>query len=268
MMATYLDRIMAQTLLRVLDRKATAKMESLERRAMAHVPRGFTAGLRRVAVEGPAIIAELKKASPSKGLLREDYRPAVIARTYEEVGAAAISVLTDEEFFQGSLEDLAMVSQAVRIPVLRKDFILDPFQILEARAAGADAVLLIVAAHANKDLVELSAEARRQRLDVLCEVHDREELARALDLGFELIGVNSRDLKTLQVDPRRHFELISSMPEEVLRVAESGIRTPADVEQLMSVGYDAFLVGETLMRQPEPSAALALLLGRDYASDV
>ena len=268
MMATYLDRIMAQTLLRVLDRKATAKMESLERRAMAHVPRGFTAGLRRVAVEGPAIIAELKKASPSKGLLREDYRPAVIARTYEEVGAAAISVLTDEEFFQGSLEDLAMVSQAVRIPVLRKDFILDPFQILEARAAGADAVLLIVAAHANKDLVELSAEARRQRLDVLCEVHDREELARALDLGFELIGVNSRDLKTLQVDSRRHFELISSMPEEVLRVAESGIRTPADVEQLMSVGYDAFLVGETLMRQPEPSAALALLLGRDYASDV
>ncbi len=267
-MATYLDRIMAQTLLRVLDRKATAKMESLERRAMAHVPRGFTAGLRRVAVEGPAIIAELKKASPSKGLLREDYRPAVIARTYEEVGAAAISVLTDEEFFQGSLEDLAMVSQAVRIPVLRKDFILDPFQILEARAAGADAVLLIVAAHANKDLVELSAEARRQRLDVLCEVHDREELARALDLGFELIGVNSRDLKTLQVDPRRHFELIPYMPEEVLRVAESGIRTPADVEQLMGVGYDAFLVGETLMRQPEPSAALALLLGRDYASDV
>ena len=267
-MATYLDRIMAQTLLRVFDRKAATNMESLERRATAHVPRGFGTGLRKVAVDGPAIIAELKKASPSKGLLREDYRPAAIARTYEEVGAAAISVLTDEEFFQGSLEDLAVVSQAVRIPVLRKDFILDAFQILEARAAGADAVLLIVAAHADKDLLELGAEARRLRLDVLCEVHDREELARALDLGFELIGVNSRDLKTLQVDPRRHLELIPYLPEEVLRVAESGIRTAADIEQLMGIGYDAFLVGETLMRQPEPSAALALLLGRDYASEV
>ena len=267
-MATYLDRIMSQTLLRVLDRKAAADMESLERRAAAHLPRGFMAGLRKVAADGPAIIAELKKASPSKGLLREDYRPAVIARAYEEVGAAAISVLTDEEFFKGSLEDLAIVSQTVRIPVLRKDFILDPFQILEARAAGADAVLLIVAAHADKDLVELSAAARRLRLDVLCEVHDREELARALDLGFELIGVNSRDLKTLQVNPRRHFELIPYMPDEVVRVAESGIRTPADIEQLMGIGYDAFLVGETLMRQPEPSATLALLLGRDYASEI
>ena len=267
-MATYLDRIMSHTLLRVLDRKAMTHMESLELRAEMHQPRGFAVGLRKVAVDGPAIIAELKKASPSKGMLREDYRPAVIARTYEQAGAAAISVLTDEEFFQGSLEDLAIASQAVRIPVLRKDFILDPFQILEARAAGADAVLLIVAAHVDKDLLDLSAEARRLRLDVLCEVHDREELARALDLGFELIGVNSRDLKTLQVDPRRHFELIPYMPEEVLRVAESGIRTPADIEQRMGIGYDAFLVGEMLMRQPEPSAALALLLGRDYASEI
>lgn len=267
-MATYLDRIMSHTLLRVLDRKATTNMEGLERRAAAHVPRGLTAGLRRVAAAGPAIIAELKKASPSKGMLREDYRPAAIARSYEQVGAAAISVLTDEEFFQGSLEDLAVVSQTVRIPVLRKDFILDPFQVLEARAAGADAVLLIVAAHADKDLLELSAAARRLRLDVLCEVHDREELARALDLGFDLVGVNSRDLKTLQVDPRRHFELIPHMPEEVLRVAESGIRSAADVEELMGIGYDAFLVGETLMRQPEPAAALALLLGQDYASEV
>ncbi len=267
-MATYLDRIMSHTLQRVLDRKAMTHMESLELRAEAHPPRGFAAGLRKVAVDGPAIIAELKKASPSKGLLREDYRPAVIARTYEQAGAAAISVLTDEEFFQGSLEDLAVASETVRIPVLRKDFILDPFQILEARAAGADAVLLIVAAHADEDLLDLSAEARRLRLDVLCEVHDREELARALDLGFELIGVNSRDLKTLQVDPRRHFELMPYMPEKVLRVAESGIRTPADIEQRMGIGYDAFLVGETLMRQPEPSAALALLLGRDYASEI
>ncbi len=267
-MATYLDRIMAQTLLRVQKRKAAVDLGSLERQAAAHRPRGFLAGLRSVAADGPAIIAELKKASPSKGLLREDYRPAPIAQAYEEVGAAALSVLTDEDFFQGSLEDLRAVSQAVRIPVLRKDFILDPFQILEARAAGADAVLLIVAAHADRDLVALNAEAKRLQLDVLCEVHDREELTRALDLGFSLVGVNARDLKTLQVDARRHFELIAHMPEGVLRVAESGIRTPADIEQRMGIGYDAFLVGETLMRQPEPSAALALLLGRDYAIEV
>ncbi len=267
-MATYLDRIMSQTLLRVQDRTAAADFESLERRAEAHRPRGFLAGLRKVAEDGPAIIAELKKASPSKGLLREDYRPAPIARAYEQVGAAALSVLTDEAFFQGSLEDLVMVSEAVRIPVLRKDFILDPFQILEARAAGADAVLLIVAAHADQDLAELNAAARRLQLDVLCEVHDREELARAIDLGFPLVGVNARDLKTLQVDPRRHFELIAHMPEDMLRVAESGIRTPADIEQRMGIGYDAFLVGETLMRQPEPSAALALLLGRDFAVEL
>ena len=267
-MATHLDRIMARTLLRVQERKVAANLESLERRAAAHQPRGFLAGLRRVAADGPAVIAELKKASPSKGLLREDYRPAPIARAYAEVGAAAISVLTDEDFFQGSLEDLESVSEAVRIPVLRKDFILDQFQILEARAAGADAVLLIVAAHTDRDLAELGEEAQQLRLDVLCEVHDREELARALDLGFALVGVNSRDLKTLHVDPRRHAELIESMPEQVLRVAESGIRTPADIEERMEMGYDAFLVGETLMRQPEPAAALALLLGRDYASEV
>ncbi len=267
-MATYLDRIMAQTLLRVQKRKAAVDLGSLERQAAAHRPRGFLAGLRSVAADGPAIIAELKKASPSKGLLREDYRPGPIAQAYEEVGAAALSVLTDEDFFQGSLEDLRAVSQAVRIPVLRKDFILDPFQILEARAAGADAVLLIVAAHADRDLVALNAEAKRLQLDVLCEVHDRQELTRALDLGFSLVGVNARDLKTLQVDARRHFELIAHMPEGVLRVAESGIRTPADIEQRMGIGYDAFLVGETLMRQPEPSAALALLLGRDYAIEV
>jgi indole-3-glycerol phosphate synthase len=183
------------------------------------------------------------------------------------VGAAAISVLTDEEFFKGSLDDLSAVSKAVKIPVLRKDFILDSFQILEARAAGADAVLLIVAAHTDADLKELFAAARRMGLDVLCEVHDLQELQRAVDLGAETIGVNCRDLTTMQVDPQVHLDLVRSMPDNVLRVAESNIKTPADIERLLAAGYDAFLVGEALMRQPDPAAMLALLMEKDYASE-
>jgi indole-3-glycerol phosphate synthase len=266
-MPTHLDQILSRTLLTVLDRKAKADLPLLERRAAAYQPRAFAAALRTAASKGPAVIAELKKASPSKGILRDDYRPVVIARSYAEVGAAAISVLTDEEFFKGSLADLEAVSRAVRVPVLRKDFILDPFQILEARAAGADAILLIVAAHPNDTLRELASAARRMNLDVLCEVHDEEEMKRAVDLGAQVIGVNSRDLKTLQVDPRLHEKLVRWMPANVIRVAESGIRTPADIERLLAAGYDAFLVGEALMRQPDPAAMLALLMSKDYASE-
>ena len=258
---------MSRTLLTVLDRKASANTASLERRAAAHRPRGFAAALRESAKLGPAVIAELKRASPSKGTLREDYRPVAIATGYEATGAAAISVLTDGEFFGGSLDDLERVSEAVKIPVLRKDFILDPFQILEARASGADAILLIVAAHEDGGLKKLAVEARRMGLDVLCEVHDRVELDRAVMLGFDVIGVNSRDLKTLQVSPMVHADLVRHMPANVLRVAESGIRTPQDVERLLAAGYDAFLIGEALMRQPDPSAQLALLMGRDYNSE-
>ena len=266
-MPTTLQQIMARTLIAVENRKSTANIQALERRASAHTPRGFSAALRRVATAGPAIIAECKRASPSRGVLREDYRPGVIAKGYEGVGAAAISVLTDEEFFGGSLDDLTLVANMVKIPVLRKDFILDPFQILEARAAGADAVLLIVAAHADPDLQKLATTARNLNLDVLCEVHDRAELDRAINLGFEVIGVNSRDLKTMTVGPLVHKDLVRWMPANVLRVAESGIRTPGDIERLLGDGYDAFLVGEALVRQPDPSAALALLLGVDYASE-
>ncbi len=258
---------MSRTLLTVLDRKASANMASLERRAAAHRPRGFAAALRAAAKLGPAVIAELKRASPSKGTLREDYRPVAIATGYEATGAAAISVLTDGEFFGGSLDDLERVSAAVKIPVLRKDFILDPFQILEARASGADAILLIVASHEDEMLKKLALEARRMGLDVLCEVHDRVELDRAVMLGFDVIGVNSRDLKTLQVSPMVHADLAPHMPASVIRVAESGVRTPQDVERLLGAGYDAFLVGEALMRQPDPSAQLALLMGRDYSSE-
>jgi indole-3-glycerol phosphate synthase len=267
-MPTILDQIMSRTLLSVLDRKATANIPELERAAALHLPRGFHSSIRKTATQGPAVIAELKKASPSKGILRDDYRPAATARGYQQVGAAAISVLTDEEFFKGSLDDLKQVSEAVKIPVLRKDFILDPFQILEARAAGADAVLLIVAAHTDADLKHLYSTARRMNLDVLCEVHTPEELERAVDLGAEVIGVNCRNLNTMQVDPRVHMDLVRAMPTAVLRVAESGIKSPSDVERLLAAGYDAFLVGEALMRQPDPAAALALLMEKEYASEM
>ncbi len=267
-MPTVLDQIMSRTFLSVQDRKAAANMQTLERRAAAHRPRGFQAALRKAAALGPAIIAELKKASPSRGVLRsDDYRPATIALGYERVGAAALSVLTDEEFFKGSIEDLEAVSTVVKIPVLRKDFILDPFQVIEARAAGADAILLIVAAHTDADLKELNEAARRINLDVLCEVHNKAELDRAIDLGVEMIGVNSRDLATLNMDPMAHTDLVRWLPANVLRVAESGIKTPQDIEKLLAVGYDAFLVGEALMRQPDPAAMLALLMEKDYASE-
>ena len=266
-MSTYLDQIMAATLIRVQDRKAIANLQTLERRAAAHMPRGFIAALRIAATKGPAMIAECKKASPSVGVLRDDYHPALIARSFESVGAAAISVITDIDFFQGSLDDLTLVSDSVQIPVLRKDFILDPFQILEARAAGADAILLIVAAHTDQDLTKFAATARSLSLDVLCEVHDREELDRAVNLGFEVIGVNSRNLKTLVVSPLAQLELVRWLPTSVLRIAESGIRSFEAIEQLLAVGYDGFLVGEALMRQPDPAAALALLMGVDYNSE-
>ncbi len=267
-MATQLDQILAHTLLQVKARKAAADYSALERQASAHRPRGFTVRLREVGRTGPAIISEIKKASPSKGLIRSDFYPAELARGFEGAGAAALSVLTDEEFFQGSLDHLVAASQTVKIPCLRKDFILDPFQVLEARAAGADAILLIVAAHPDEVLSDLRDEAHSLGLDVLCEVHSRQELERAIGLGFEVIGVNSRDLKTFEMRPDLPLELAAWMPDETLKVAESGLRNAADIARLRSAGYDAFLIGETLMRQPDPAATLALLLDRDYSNEL
>jgi indole-3-glycerol phosphate synthase len=267
-MSAQLDEILAHTFLEVNTRKQSADYALLELQAATHIPRGFTARLRSVASTGPAIISEIKKASPSKGLIRSDFYPEKLACAFEAAGAAALSVLTDKEFFQGSLEDLTAASKAVKIPCLRKDFILDPFQILEARAAGADAILLIVSAHTDASLTALRDEAHRLCLDVLCEVHDREELLRAVQLGFNLIGVNSRDLRTFSVRTEVFLELAPLMPAGVLMVAESGIRTPEDITNLRAAGYGAFLVGETLMRQPDPSAMLALLLDRQYDSEL
>ena len=267
-MPTQLDQILAHTLLQVIARKAVADYGLLERQAATHTPRGFTAGLRAAAANGPAIIAEIKKASPSKGLIRSDFYPATLARTFQSAGAAALSILTDEEFFQGSLSFLHEASSVVKIPCLRKDFILDPFQILEARAAGADAILLIVSAHTDAALSDLRDEARNLGLDVLCETHDREEMERASALGFDLIGVNSRDLRTFSVRTEVLTELAPFMPKDALMVAESGLRTAEDIARLQDVGYHAFLVGEALMRQPDPAAALALLLDREYSSGI
>jgi indole-3-glycerol phosphate synthase len=267
-MPTQLDQILAQTLLQVKARKAAADYRLLERQAAAHTPRGFTAALRRASAAGPAIIAEIKKASPSKGLIRSDFHPAKLARAFESAGAAALSVLTDEEFFQGSLSFLQEASSVVKIPCLRKDFILDTFQILEARACGADAILLIVAAHTDPSLSHLRDEARSMGLDVLCETHDRSEMERAAALGFDLIGVNSRDLRSFAVRTELFSDLAPSMPKDAIMVAESGIRTAEDITRLGDAGYHAFLVGEALMRQPDPAAALALLLDREYSSDI
>jgi indole-3-glycerol phosphate synthase len=267
-MPTQLDQILARTLLDVNARKSTADYGQLERNAAAHSPRGFTAALRNASATGPAVIAEIKKASPSKGLIRSDFHPAKLARNFERAGAAALSVLTDEEFFLGSLDDLHAASETVTLPCLRKDFILDPFQVLEARAAGADAILLIVAAHSDAALHDLQSEAISLGLDVLCEAHDREEIKRAVDLGFDLIGVNSRDLRSFTVRTDSLLELAVFLPSTVVRVAESGIRTADDIAGLRAAGYDAFLIGEALMRQPDPGAMLALLLDRDYSLDL
>jgi indole-3-glycerol phosphate synthase len=259
-MATQLERILAHTRLEVRDQRALADVALLERRAAAHQPRGFEAALRKAAVSRIAVIAELKKASPSRGLIRPDFEPASLARTLEAAGASALSVLTDREFFQGSLEFLSQASAAVGIPCLRKDFFVDPFQVLEARAAGADAILLIVAALSDGELKNMQAEARRQELDVLCEIHDREELERAVAVGFTVIGVNSRNLHTMEVQPQTQIDLARLLPPTALRVAESGIRTAADISRMVEAGFDAFLIGESLMRQMDPGAGLAALL--------
>ncbi len=225
-----------------------------------HTPRGFCGRLRHAAQNGVAVIAELKKASPSKGLIRADFRPSGLAKELEKAGAAALSVLTDEEFFQGSLANLQQASAATALPCLRKDFIVDQMQILEARAHCADAILLIVAALEQKELAALARAALVQGLDVLCEVHDEEELQRALDAGCDLIGVNSRDLRTFQVDLATAFRLAEKIPAGCLRVAESGIHSGEDITGLRSAGYNAFLIGESLMRARYPGAALELLL--------
>jgi indole-3-glycerol phosphate synthase len=248
------------------ERRSKADVRQLERQAALHVPREFRKALESANKSGVAVIAELKKASPSRGLIRREFDPAKLARELEGAGAAALSVLTDEEFFQGSLANLRIASAETRLPCLRKDFIVDEFQILEARAHGADAILLIVAALSKPELEELAREAADHELDVLCEVHDEDELRRALDAGCNLIGVNSRDLRTFKVDLATAFRLAERIPDGTLAVAESGIESGSDIARLRSAGYKAFLVGETLMRAPSPGDALRELLAEAVSS--
>ncbi len=259
-MSTYLDEILAATRRDLLLRKQTADLRALEKCAAAHAPRGFALALRHHSPAQPAIIAELKKASPSRGLIRADFQVSALAAGLAKAGAAALSVLTDERFFQGSLANLEHASASAAIPCLRKDFIVDEFQLLEARASCADAILLIAAALDDASLRRLTRAAQALDLDVLCEVHDVEELDRVLDLGCDAVGVNNRNLRTFDVRIETSLELASRLPQGVVRVAESGIHTAADIARLRAAGFDAFLIGESLMRQPDPAQALADLL--------
>jgi indole-3-glycerol phosphate synthase len=259
-MGISLDQILQSTRAKVRQAKRLADLGELEGMAERHEPRGFRRMLAERSRTGVAVIAELKKASPSKGLIRADFCVEELARELERAGAAALSVLTDEDFFQGSLENLRKASAAVKLPCLRKDFILDEFQLLEARANSADAVLLIVAALSAEELVRLGRGARERGLDVLCEVHDEEEMGRAVDAGCDLIGVNTRDLRTFKVDPETAYRLAKKLPKNVLKVAESGIRSGEDIGRLRASGYEAFLIGETLMRAERTGSALMELL--------
>lgn len=261
---TVLATILATTRNTVSAAKKVVSAAELERRAAQHRPRGWAQALRRPAAFGPAIIAEIKKASPSRGLIRADFDPEWLARRYRAGGAAALSVLTDERFFQGSLRNLEMASDATPLPCLRKDFMVDEYQILEARAHRADAILLIAAALENDEMKRFARAAHNLQLDVLVEVHTAAELDRVLDAlgesGADAIGVNNRDLRTFEVSLETSVALAGQIPAAAVRVAESGIHTAADIAQLRAAGFHAFLIGESLMRQPDPGAALSELI--------
>ncbi len=223
--------------------------------------RGFAARLRRDSVAGTAIIAEVKKGSPSKGIICEDFDPVAIACSYERGGASCLSVLTDEQYFYGSLDYLGQIRSQVDLPLLRKDFIVDPYQVFQARVGGADAILLIATALEDGQLLELAELATELELDTLLEVHDEEELERALQLPVDLIGINNRNLQTFVTDLGVTEELAEKIPQQQLAVAESGIHNRDDIERLLQVGAGAFLIGESLMREADIEAKLASLLG-------
>lgn len=257
-----LARILAAKADEVAAARARRPLAEVERAAArAPAARSLAAALRRPTGAPVRVIAEIKRASPSAGAIRPDADPAEIGAMYQAAGAAAISVLTDEGFFDGRLDFVGAARAATDVPLLRKDFLIDAYQVVEARAAGADAVLLIVAALAQDRLVALLAEVRRLGMDALVEVHDADEAARAVDAGAGIIGVNHRDLATFAVDTGLTARLRPALPADVVLVGESGIRTAADVARLGAAGAHAVLVGEHLMRQPHPGEALGALVG-------
>lgn len=264
-MSDILDRIADYKRSDVAARKAAAPQDVIERRAAgADAPRGFRAALERRASPGhPALIAEIKKASPSKGLIREAFDPYELACAYADGGAACLSVLTDAPSFQGADEYLVVARAAVTLPCLRKDFIVDPWQVAESRALGADCILIILAMIDDALSAEVLAEARRFGMDALVETHDEAEMARAVALGADLVGINNRSLRTFAVDLSATDRLSALSPPGALLVAESGIFTPDDVARVAAGGARAILVGESLMRQPDVAAATRTLLHRN-----
>ena len=259
-----LARICADTKAEVDRRKTERSIDRLrsEIAARADTPRGFGRALKRAVAAGRyGLVAEIKKASPSGGLIRPDFDPPTLAQAYRDGGATCLSVLTDGPYFQGSADHLIAARAAVDLPVLRKDFILDPWQVYESRAMGADCVLLIMAALGNGQARELEAVARALDMDVLVEVHDERELQRACGLETALFGINNRDLKTLQTDLAVTEQLAPLVPADRFLVAESGIRSTDDLRRLSAAGARCFLVGESLMRQPDVTLATRLLLG-------
>ena len=263
-MTDILQRILARKHEEVEQRSRIRSLDSVRNRAAGQPPaRGFVEAIRRKHASGEAaVIAEVKKASPSKGLIRPNFDPAAIACSYEAGGAACLSVLTDVDFFQGSNRYLGEARGACALPVLRKDFIVDPYQVYEARMIGADCILLIVAALEDAPLVEMANLAHELGMDVLVEVHDIDELERALQTDCELIGVNNRNLRTFEVSLDTTLELRQAVPPDRTLVTESGIATAADVARLREAGVETFLIGESFMREADPGAALQRLFAR------
>ncbi|MEP5766132.1 MAG: indole-3-glycerol phosphate synthase TrpC [Halieaceae bacterium] len=262
---TILREIIARKWEEVADHSRQVSLSELERLIPQQSPcRGFEQAMRRGVTErGAAVIAEAKRASPSKGIIRELFEPAAIARSYQEGGASCLSVLTDVDFFQGSDDYLREARAACQLPVIRKDFIVDPYQVLEARAIGADCVLLIVAALEDKQMQELNEVARELGMDVLIEVHDREELERSLPLENFLVGINNRDLHSFETRLETTWDLLPHIPDDRMVVTESGIHSGEDVSAMREQGVHAFLVGEAFMRAEQPGERLAELFFAD-----
>ena len=260
-MSDILQTILRRKAEEIGERSARVPLRELSARCEGLAPtRGFAAALQaKIAAGLPAVIAEVKKASPSKGVIRPDFHPAQIAASYERGGAACLSVLTDVDFFQGADDYLVQARKACALPVLRKDFTIDAYQVYEARALGADCILLIVAALGDAALAELSHLAMDLGMDVLVEVHDIDELERALQIGVPLVGINNRSLRTFEVSLQTTLDLRNAVPRDRVLVTESGIATPADVALMRGNGVHAFLVGESFMRAPDPGAELARL---------
>jgi indole-3-glycerol phosphate synthase len=266
-MTDTLARITAETANHVAACKARRPLAELERAAKAaDPPRGFARALKGAIAAGRyGLIAEIKKASPSKGLIRADFDPPSLARAYERGGASCLSVLTDEPHFQGKDEFLMQARAATKLPVLRKDFMIDPYQIVESRALGADCVLLIMACLDDQIAAEFARLAHLWGMDVLVEVHDGEELERALHVDSDLVGINNRNLKTLAVDLATTEELAPKVPKNRVLVAESGLASPADLARMAKAGASAFLIGESFMRKPDVEAAVRAILEKKAA---